>query len=473
VLTLDFGDAYSIDGLTLRFSPFTGDYASSIHVAFNGSGGLIQEDDYTPDAAEYTIQEAVEDFTQIVITFNTTNRPYRYLRLQAVDYGDVIEFTDADIQEAQLVEELSPLSTELPSNTLEFTIYSESETFTPFNTDALPVTRTPVYVYETRDDVELFMGKFFLQSWKNISERRIQFQCVDYIGLMDDLTCYGGIWPGGGEPIQDILTTFLGAEGIPFELDAALYDLEPRGWLPAGTLRETLHAIGFACGAVVNCARAHTVRVYPLWHFDPYAVVDSRTHITVADSAQGGEQGLELNSAIQVELTRILYNVSSAEQVTLLDDSLGAGTYTKIFAQPLHDLAISGATITASGPNYATFTVAAPGTVTLTGYTYTQYRFLDTWGTSGQLMQIDEATLDCNDLGDASAMGVEYLLYNYFNRRYSQTARIYAPRVEPGQSVLIDSWYESQLNAVIEKMSIDLARGMVTDIEVRGNQVTA
>jgi len=473
VLTIDFGDAYSTDALTLRFSSITGDYANSINVQYNDGGGEIRQDDYTPTTPVFTTDQAVADFTQIVITFNSTNRPYRYLRVQGIDYGDVIEFTDADIQEAVIVEDVKPLSTELRSNTLDFTIYSESETFTPFNAVMVPTERQPIWVYETVDDAECFMGAFFLQSWKNISERLIEFHCVDYIGLLDAVPCDGGIWSATSVDIIDLLTDLLGDENIPFDLDSTLFPLDVRGWLPICTLREALQLIAFAVGSAVDCSRSHTIRIYPIWHLDPiYPTLKTASHITLTDAAKSLDEDVELGPIIQTERNRTVYNASTSEQLTVVDATLAAGTYRQDFDQPLHTLAATGATITDSGANYATFTVASGGPVTLTGYTYRTHLWLRSYGTEGQLLRITDAPLYCTHLGAFADLVMEYLLWEYYNLRYHQKVTLYAPRLEVPDVVVLDSWFGEQILAVVERLHIDLVRGMVVEAETRGKQVT-
>ena len=50
----------------------------------------------------------------------------------------------------------------------------------------------------------------------------------------------------------------------------------------------------------------------------------------------------------------------------------------------------------------------------------------------------------------------------------STLVKLFAPIEEVGTVVIIDTLYEKQLQGVIEKMSIDLAGGMVAQVEIIG-----
>lgn len=469
-LEIVFGEAHDIPALALRFSPYTGDYASDITVAYYDDVGLLQEDNHTPTDTEFSTETAVDGVTQIIITFNTTSRPYRYLRVQSIDYGNLIIFEGADIQGATVVEEIDPLSAELRFNTLELQLYSEDAEFSLLNPSgdyAALAEHQPLNLYETVDGVRVFMGQYFLDTWENTSDRQITLHCIDLIGLMDTIPDYGGLWTGAGIVVQNLLTDILGGAHIPYELDTALLDSPIIGWIPVGTLRQTLQHIAFAIGATVDCSRAWAVRIYAMpWAEEASAVT------TITKAQKGADQTVSLIPAIAgVVMSSHSYDdVVTAGIRGPVNGTLAAGTYEIIFDDPLHDLNVSNATIDESGANYAILTVASEDYVNLGGYLYdhgAQSVTLDNPEVSSNIrpaLRITEATLIHPGNVDDAIQRV----FDYYQQRLVQKVRLYAPLVEVGQVVLVDTLYGGQLCAVIEKMEIDLARGMVAQVEMTG-----
>ena len=473
VIEIEFGEAHDLPGLSLRFSPYTGDYADSITVDCYDDVGLLQSDNYTPDDTEFSTETAVDGVTQIIITFNSTNRPYRFLRVQGIDYGSLIVFEGADIQGATVVEEIDPLTAELRVNTLELQLYSEDAQFSllnPAGDYAALAEHQPINLYEVINGVRVFMGQYFLDTWENTSDRQITMHCVDLIGLMDTIPDYGGLWTGAGTPVQNLLTDIMGAANIPYELDDALLDSPIIGWIPVGTLRETLQHIAFAIGATVDCSRAWAVRIYAM----PWAVaLDAVATLTAAQ--KGAEQMVSLKPAIAgVVMTAHTYEASMTAGIRgPVNGTLAAGTYEIIFDDPLHDLNVSNATITASGANYAILSVASELYVNLGGYLYehgTQIVTVDNPEVASNIrpaLRITDATLIHPDNVD----DVSQRVFDYYQQRLVQKVRLYAPLIEVGQVVLVDTLYGGQICAVVEKMEIDLGRGMVAQVEMTGVKV--
>jgi len=468
VLTIDFTEAHTSDGLVLHFSRYTGDYANSIMVQWNTLGGaLIRQDIYAPDSADYTIDEAVSNFGQIVITFFSTSRPYRYLRVMGIDYGYLITFTGADIKSAHVVEDTDPIGAELRSDSLEIALYSSDATFNPLNPsgyyEALKE-RQPLIVYEIVDNAPIFIGQYFLDEWQNTGDTEIAFRCVDLIGLMEELTTRGGLWESPGIALEDLLEDLLTSAAIPYELDPALVGTAIIGWLPAGTLRAALQQIAFAVGASVDCSRSWAVKIVP----SPMASGASMATITRAQ--KGIEQSLTLRPLVtSVEVVAHNYS-EGTDSLDLFDGTLAAGTHEILFDEPAHTLNIAGATITESGANYAIIEVATPGTVTLTGSAYVDSQMIyqvvneSAAGSIRPGLSIDKATL----VHGGNVATVAYRVYDYHQQRYQQAVKLFAPLVEVGQVVTVDALYGQHIRGVIESMSINLAGGMIAQVEIVG-----
>jgi hypothetical protein len=469
VLTVNFQQVHSTDGLTLRFSQYTGDYISLLTVAYyDASDVLIRSDNYEPDNWEFSTEQAAEDFKKIVITFSQTHRPYRYLRLSGIDFGELIYFNGENVIEADSIEEVNPISIEVPFSTVRLLLFSEDEDFSIVNPTGLYTEfkeRMPLSVHEYVDGQANFIGRFYLEDWTSVTENQMQLECVDLLGVLDKITCRGGIWLGAGITVEDLVEEILGQIFIPYDLDTNIADVVLRGWLPSATYRETLQQIAFASGAHLSCTRYGSIKI-----FKTTLAQDGVPSSIIASGDYGVESSVSLTALITgVDVTAHNY-VSSTEEVELYNETLEAGEHDITFDEPIHDLGVTGATITESGVNYAILTVATTGTVVLTGQIYNDtkkifsHRMALESGVKPSVIEIEEATLVSNANGQEICDHV----YNYYQQRYLQKARLFAPGSEPGDTVLIDTLGGKQILGVIEKMDSNLSGGFIVDSEIRG-----
>jgi hypothetical protein len=468
-LTIIFSEEHIIDGLVLRFAQYSNDYANSINVRIWDIGGNLQlNQNYTPTSWEFSV--AFDDMLvfQIIILFNSTNKLYRYLRLTAIDYGELIYFEGADIRQASLVEEISMIGTEAPVGTLELLLHSDDAEFSMLNPAGHYTTleqRQPVTVYEQVDAQTLLMGQYYLNVWKNQSDTEIEFEAVDLLGVLDTIPCVGGMY--ASLSLSGLVSAILTPLFIPYEIDASLSPPPITGWIPYGTCREALQQIACAVGAYLTCARSGSVRILKTKLASEATTWDAE--ITRAD--KGSPQSLELKSLVTgVDVTAHNYIVGTSTE-KVYDGTLTVGTHQIVFDRPMTGLSITGATLTVSDVNYATVEVATEGTVTLIGYPYIDtlriYSMRDTTLSAlarQNILKITDATL----INNANAQAVAERAYAYHRQRYKQTVRLYAPTVELGNVTKIETLYNQQLLAVIEKMEIDLAGGFVADVEMTG-----
>lgn len=468
-LTITFGQAHDIESLTLHFAASSGDFASHITVAYyDAADALIRTDDYFPSDTEFSTGQPVSDFKKIVIAFHSTNRPWRYLRLTGIDYGELFTFSGADIKAASVVEESDPLSAELRVNTFEMRLHSSDAAFSIINPEgryAELTERLPLAVYEIVDSQAVFIGRYYLDEWENLSETEIEFRCIDRLGVLDTLTYRGGIWTGAGIALEDLLEALLGGIGVPYELDPQLTGTVMRGWLPIGSYRDALQQIAFAAGASVSCARSGAIQIVKT----KIAAVESAV-VTIARSEQGMGGALGLRPLVTgVEVVSHNYVAGTASR-DLYDDMLEPGSYEIAFTRPMHTLSATGATITESGVNYAVLSVAVAGAVTLSGKEYIDTtRVHGVYATPGEslvqnILRVEGATL----VGPANVAAVAQRVYDYHQQRYRQRLKLFAPSVEVGQVALVDTLYGKQIRGVIEKMDTDLSGGMVSRVELVG-----
>ena len=169
--------------------------------------------------------------------------------------NQTVEFRDTDVIEAEVVQEISPLSIELPVSEAIIRIYTLDPRFSPFSDGEFYqelVNNTIVDIYEYYDDevnvsTEHYIGRFYLKEWHNPTEGEFEFICQDAIGVLDTIPFDGMFW-ATDVTLRQAVETVLDPVGIPFRWgeEGAIEERLLKGYLPAGTTREALQHVLFA-----------------------------------------------------------------------------------------------------------------------------------------------------------------------------------------------------------------------------------
>jgi hypothetical protein len=471
-LTADFSQVHSVDnGLTLHFSPYTDDYCGHFRVVFyDDTYTSICTDDYYPGTAEFSTGKPVSDFKRVVITFYTTNKGSRYLRLRGIDFGELIIFEGEDIKTASVIEDTDMLGAELRANTFHVELFSNAEEFriiAPGGNYASLLQNQPVSVFSIVDEEEIFIGQYYLDRWENTSETEVTFDCVDLLGVISAMKYMGGIWTGSGTTLSALLTAMLDPVSIPYELDPTLDSVAVIGWLPICTYREALQQVALACGAYIDTSRDRVLKIKPV-----HLVGNSSSYdFTLTTEQMGLNRSLTLKPLVTgVEVTAHNFYAGS-ESKTLYNGTLPIGDHLITFSQPMHTLSPTGATVLSSGPNHAILHVTVQGTVTLTGLSYVDTQRVYSEYTAGldpsikpNIVKIVKAYL----VNPNNAQTVTGRVYDYLQQRYVQRVQLIAPTVIPGDTVLVDTLYGGQLRVSVESIEASLTGGFTAEASLVG-----
>ncbi len=223
------------------------------------------------------------------------------------------------------------------------------------------------------------IGRFYIDEIIRNSNDTYTFRCISSVGILERTSHYGGIFTG--ETVKSVLIDLL--TGIDYELDDSVEDLRLYGYLPYDTRRNNLQQITIATGLAVRTIPNGNLLITALSK-DKTSTIDNGKAII------GGSYN-RLVPATNLILIEHKYETTT-EVVTLFNEGLNGST-TVIFKEPIHDLVITGGTITASGANYATINGA--GTVTLTGkkYLHTTKEIIYGSGNGTNKVRVDNATL--------------------------------------------------------------------------------
>jgi hypothetical protein len=487
-LTIIFGSTHSTAGLTLYFSEYTNDYLSQIQVRFyDASNVLIDSDLYFPTGSEFSTNNAIANFKKIIIRFDATNKPDRYARLTGIDFDTLTVFQGTDIRAATLIEQINPLSTELPINELDLTLFSADGDFSivaPAGFYANLQYKEPLDVYENLNNEIVYIGRFYLDKWESLSENLAVFEATDALGVEEiskDIyyTTQEGVWVN--DLLEDIVAEILTGTQFDYEIDASLIGTGIYGWIPAVSKRKALQQLAFTVGAYVTCARSNKIQIKPFELASDLVAFD----YTLTGAHKGIQSPVTLRPLVTgVKILTSYYNYLTANKI-VFNGHLPLGDHIILFPDGvINETATqSGGTGVKTaffpGANHMPFTVTTAGTFEFTAQLYFERLTSPVSllngslpaGTPTNIINIEDATLVTNGIDSLSYTIVDNVIqrvYDYYQQRYIQKTKLFASRVAVGDSVLIATQSGRQIAGIVERMSTDLARGFVSDVEIVG-----
>jgi hypothetical protein len=263
--------------------------------------------------------------------------PYNRLKLRSIEYGMRLIFYGDELRKAKIIQEIDPLSTKISINTCDFTLDSKKNIEFSFEE------RQPISVY-FNDELR---STSFVKSAKRKSKNTWNIQGEDYIGLMDTVPYYGGIYLN--QNAVELITDIFSVAKIPFVIDDSFNDEVVSGYIPYTTCRDALMQVAFAIDAVVDTSNSDKVKIY--------ALSDEITQTISLNRILQGQNFDDETRMTAVEVTAHSYKPIQ-EKVTIYDakeSGIGDNIFVK-FNEPLHNLTITNGIILSSGNNYAIIT---------------------------------------------------------------------------------------------------------------------
>jgi hypothetical protein len=408
-----------------------------------------------------------------------------------LDSGDV-EFSGTQVISARLVEQTSVVSTDTPINTLEFKVKTVDDTFSMFSDSfSLLKEKLPILAYEYVDGSARLLGKFYLEKWKNTSERVIEFSAYDILGVLKD-TDFDGAFLATPTTLTDVMSQTFVPINVSYEIESSLASVEISGYNPAGSYRDALQQICFAAGATIITSRREEMLITPI-------VIPSLVYDTIInDSARMQNPTVELLPVVsRIELVSHNY-AQGADIETIYDETLDAGSYKIVFGKPYYNVVITGPGYTQStlgteggdeigteggdtleaggeyvtGSNAVYLTLTTGGQVTITGYPWLDSKRSFIFNETGTSEVVNKKTLTISNammINVDNAQSILDTARDYNRLRYTQKMRL-LPTVEvnTGDIVLSSALQNKKLIAAALKIESDLTRGFLADIELRG-----
>ena len=463
VLELESAGQYSSRGLTLTFDTYNDIFATKLSIKWlritDEGITLLDNKIFTPDNAFYFCQNPVDNYNKIVITFISLNMPQNRLKLRAIDYGYGVVFYGDELRNVKLIQEIDPISSQISINTADFTLDSRADTNYSFQT------KQSLNVYFNG---ELKATTFVKKSTRK-SKRLWNIQSEDYIGLMDGIPYYGGIYTN--KNAVELLTDIFAVAKVPYSIDDVFADAKVTGYIPYTTCRDALMQVAFAIQAVVDTSDSDVVKVFSLEEDVKQTIPLNRIMQGQNFSDEETVTGVEVTTHSYKPITETLEVYNSDESGT------GENIFVK-FSEPLHDLSITNGTIVLGGTNYAV--INANDNSVLIGQKYEHTTQTRRKNNPVVLANEIEKIIAVNNATLVSQYNVDNLLekcYNWLIRtnstnlkivegkhiQYGETSNIitYDKRVNVGDYIYAETEYLGTVEGRITKQTFNLNGGII------------
>lgn len=268
-ITILFSEPHNSAGLTISFSERTNEYATDFLVCvFDEYGGELAYHTVRGNKeATYVLEDNFDGFSAIMIIVDEWSHPGRRAKITAVDFGLMQTFSNEDLVNFTVTEEINVVGESLPVNALRFTVDNSDKIYNILNPEGhyrFLMERQEVWAtlsleVEPGNFESVNMGKFYLKEWK--SDEGALTTTFTAFGIFDILE--GVMYEGYGETnLYDLAVDVLTNAGIyEFIIDEELKEITTHGFYELIDSRKALYYIGMAGKAIVKENRDGIVEV--------------------------------------------------------------------------------------------------------------------------------------------------------------------------------------------------------------------
>jgi hypothetical protein len=332
VLELESVGQYSSQGLTFTFDTYNGIYATRLSIKWlritDEATTELDEKEYYPDNAFYFCRNKVDNYNKVVITFYSVNMPKNRFKLRVIDYGYGTFFYGKELRNVRLIQEVDPISSRISINTADFVLDSKTDMDYSFQA------KQPLSIY--------FNGKLkatsFVKKSTRKSKRLWSIQSEDYIGVMDSIPFYGGMY--NGKDAYDLFEEIFSVAKVPCNINEDLVGVLVYGHIPFTTCRDALMQVAFAVQNVVDTSNSDVVNVYELEE-------DAKQTIPLKRIMQGQNfDDEETVTGVEVAVHNYKPITDAVTAYDANESGVGQNIFVK-FNEPLHDLSITNGSFSA------------------------------------------------------------------------------------------------------------------------------
>ena len=312
----------------------------------------------------------------------------------------------------------------------------------------------------------------FLESVKRTGKYKYLLSCVSGVGLIAQSRHYGGLY--SNVPFSTVLSDIIGGV-FPYTVDADVASIAIFGWLPVDNRRANLRKLLTATGVVIKTNADGIIRFAAPSTSVPSAISDAEIQIGGSVDRPTPYQAVKITEHAFAKtpndiLTTLLDGEAVGDNIITPKGARVLGSIIT-FADPMHDLSITGSTILESGVNYA---VLAPSMACmLTGYKYSHTTRVVTAGSLTASEQATKRLDNCTLVNVFNADSVAQRWLEYFSGQKEISVNAVWNGEHPADAVAFSDPFDDAAMGLIESQDVRMSAKVTADITVQAGRIPA
>ena len=312
----------------------------------------------------------------------------------------------------------------------------------------------------------------FLESVKRTGKYKYLLSCVSGVGLIAQSRHYGGLY--SNVPFSTVLSDIIGGV-FPYTVGADVASIAIFGWLPVDNRRANLRKLLTATGVVIKTNADGIIRFAAPSTSAPSAISDAEIQIGGSVDRPTPYQAVKITEHAFAKtpndiLTTLLDGEAVGDNIITPKGARVLGSIIT-FADPMHDLSITGSTILESGVNYA---VLAPSMAcTLTGYKYSHTTRVVTAGSLTASEQATKRLDNCTLVNVFNADSVAQRWLEYFSGQKEISVNAVWNGEHPADAVAFSDPFDDAAMGLIESQDVRMSAKVTADITVQAGRIPA
>ena len=258
VLSCAFASPHTSVGVTIHFDGTT--HLTAFMVQWMSGSNILDTVSVTGNNQQTVcVDNPVEDYTGLRIIPASTDAPYRYVKIQEIDFGRKVVYDNSTLVSASVIEEADLSGGSAPANSLRVTVLDPDNQLNPVNPDGVYAylrKGMPLKVEFLRDDTVYPGGVYYLDTWEGSNTGTAKLTAIDIIGKISGDSYASKFYASSdGATAGQLIDDFFAVCGVPGSADTSIRSQSIQGYIPDISVQEALAHICISCGGYSRTGR--------------------------------------------------------------------------------------------------------------------------------------------------------------------------------------------------------------------------
>lgn len=482
VLTCGFGGtAHTSVGITIHFdmhcclSDFKLEWLSS-------TGAVMATQTVTGNTAgSVFVEEHVNNFYGLRITCQKTEEPYRYAKIQEIEFGQRMVYDKNNLVSASVVEEVDLSGASTPAGSLQLNVIDRDGRLNPVNPDGIYAylrRGMPLHVELILDNMRYPGGLYYLDTWEGSNTGTAKITATDIIGYRASVPYASAFYPSTSPATASaIFADIFDVCGIPGHVYPGVGSGTYTGYIPEVDMQQAMAHACLACGGYARAERDGNVYIVPQPGTEPPTALLRRDILGEPEASKTKpitrveveEYGYTVSQSVDYDTWLTVFFGENLEYYRYDLDGIYSNIILKLETNPYTDCHMERERHCSSYIEFYTVSDEAPPNKTIQANiqarTVTEsktIRRLDGGSKTDGVVSVRGIPL----ITGRNAANVSSRLKDYHSRDITIKARtVWRDGMECGACVLVPTRFGT-VTGNITRMDIDLTGGLLVTMEV-------